>query len=322
MEDSRNTIIHNSNRIISKLQLLSQFFEDELVFKIYVRTQIIQKLFENNDELDIQKLGLFHLQFTETIIELLKKIKKSNEKNVCLIEDEIVLNDELVHKISNSMRVEEDFGTAKKTQTAAVNEALFKLYQNLSDLSADAPFSKTISEFSSQFAKDFFYEVTSLLIDELTDFNVEKAYKNGYGTIEKKLMGLQCKYNFNNVFYCGLKAANDFLEIYKLNRPGKEEYFLFYPVKHLFLSVPFHKIEGIHLSEGISKKGKIIQELSAKNIALQNSISTTKTNISAEVVPLLQEYYDKIAAMDFLDFIDNYDIQANILKTMLNTEGF
>ncbi len=322
MVEVREAITKNSNRIITKLQLLSQFFEDELVFKIYVRTQVIQKLFENNEELDIHKLELFHLQFTESIIELLKKIKKNNEKTVCSIEEEIRLNEELVHSISNTMRLEESFEAAKEAHTLLINKALFKLYQNLSGLSADAPFPKDIDQFNAQFAKDFFAKIPVSLVEELTEMKPDRVYKNGYGTIEKKLMGLQCKYDFKNTFYCGLKASDAELEIYKLNITDKDEYFLFYPDRYVFASVPFSKIESINLSEGISKKAKIIHEITAKNVILENDLPAAKTNLPENVVQLLTEYYAKISALDFLDFIDDFDIQANVLKTMLNTEGF
>ncbi len=76
MDDNQQKILSNSLKVISKLQLLSTFFEEEIIFKIYIRTQVIHKMFESNPELDINKLDLFHLQFTESVLELLRKIKK------------------------------------------------------------------------------------------------------------------------------------------------------------------------------------------------------------------------------------------------------
>lgn len=319
MEEARKIIFTESNKAISKLQLLSVFFEDELIFKIYIRTQVIHKLFESNPELDINKLQLFHLQFTDTIIELLRKIKKNNEKSISVAEDEIQVNEELIDRISNMMQLEEDFDDARQTQTAAVNLALSKLYLNLSNLSADAPFTKAIDHFSNSFSKDFFHAVDGFLVNELLEFDPQKVYKNGYGIIEKRLMGLQCKHEFKNIFYCGLKAENVLLEVYKLE--AEDEYFLFSPAKKLFLSLDLSKIEGIDLGSGVSKKAKIVQELTSKNTALHSSLDTIKTNIPAEVNTLLNDYYTKIAAIDFLDFIDDFDVQANILKTMLNTNS-
>src|SRR5690349_14564643 len=103
MEDNLARILNDSNKTISKLQLLSAFFEEEIIYKIYLRSQVVHKLFETNPELDINKLELFHLQYTATAIELLKKIKTSNERNVSLIFDEIQINKELIDKINDAV---------------------------------------------------------------------------------------------------------------------------------------------------------------------------------------------------------------------------
>ena len=92
MEDNLAIILNDSNKTISKLQLLSTFFEEEIIYKIYLRSQVVHKLFETNPELDINKLELFHLQYTSTVIELLRKIKASNERNVSILYDEIQIN--------------------------------------------------------------------------------------------------------------------------------------------------------------------------------------------------------------------------------------
>ena len=69
MDERRVNILRTSSAEISRLQLLSVFFEEEGLYKIYLRSQVIHQLFENNDELDIDKLELFHVII---IIEHLK----------------------------------------------------------------------------------------------------------------------------------------------------------------------------------------------------------------------------------------------------------
>jgi hypothetical protein len=73
MDENRLNILKQSNTEISRLQLLSVFFEEEIIYKIFLRSQVIHQLFEHNEDLDIEKLSLFHLQFTSSVIELLKK---------------------------------------------------------------------------------------------------------------------------------------------------------------------------------------------------------------------------------------------------------
>ena len=316
MDDSRNAIFKDSSRIITKLQLLSVFFEDETVYKIYVRTQVIQKLFENNPDLDVHKLELFHLQYTESVIELLRKIKKGNEQNVHLAQDEIGYNEELIQKIKESVRTEENFENAKQARTAVINKSLHQLFQNLSGYSALPPFPKDISAFSEKYAREFF-EISPALFYELTEFDPAEVYKNGYGIIEKKLLGWQCKQEFKNVFVCGLKAGESEIEVYKLEKT--DDYFIFYPERNLFLDLNFSKIEKVYVPTPLSKQERIIRDLSEKNAALKNSMDEIKTGIPAQVKSLLNEYYHKINTLDFIN--DDFDIQANILKAMLNTDG-
>src|ERR1700710_824223 len=103
MDEHAAIVLKESNQIISRLQLLSVFFQEEVIYKIYLRSQVIHQLFENNAELSIDKLELFHLQFTASVIELLKKIKKNNEKNVTLIDDEMRLNQEVIEKLNETL---------------------------------------------------------------------------------------------------------------------------------------------------------------------------------------------------------------------------
>lgn len=319
MDDNQKKILSESLRIISKLQILSAFFEDDVIYKIYVRSQVIHKLFETNPELDINKLNLFHLQFTESVLELLRRIKKTNEKNVSLIFDEIQLNEELITKIADAMRTEENFEFAKQKQTQKVNEALDKLYQNLSNLSADNPFSWNVQQFGARYTKDFFLEISEDHFYDLITFDPEDVYRNGYAIIEKKLMGLQCRHHFNNHFYCGLKAGSLLLEIYKMAEEDTD--FLYYPARNLFLICDPQKMTGINPADALSKRAKVVKELTEKNLQLEQSVAGAKTNIPTDIKTLLTDYYEKVNGMDFMDFIDDFDVQANILKAMLNTES-
>ncbi len=318
MDDNHRKILEESKKIISKLQILSTFFEDEVIYKIYVRSQVIQKLFETNPELDINKLQLFHLQFTESVLELLRRIKKANEKSVSLIFDEIQLNKELIGKLSDAMRGEEDYEFGRQKQAKEMNESLKRLYENLSDLSKDLPFVQTISIFGARYSRDFFIEISEELFYDLITYKPEEVYQNGYAIIEKKLMGLQCRHHFDNFLYCGLKAGSRLLEVYRM--VAEEVYFIYYAGKNLLLDFDFEKIKDIDPSQVLSKKARVVQELNDKNLDLEQQIAGTKTLIPDDIRKLLNDYYEKVNGMDFMDFMDDFDVQANILKTMLNTE--
>ena len=71
-----------------------------------------------------------------------------------------------------------------------------------------------------------------------------------------------------------------------------------------------------------SEKAKIIQELSYKNDTLEGSAAALKTYIPMAIIDLLKENYNKISDITFLDHLNNFDVQANILKAMLKTDLF
>jgi len=318
MDEHLQTIFNESKRIISKLQLLAAFFEAEIIYKIYLRSQVIHQMFEQNPELDANRLELFHLQYTTSLIDLLKKIKKDNEKNVSLLFDEIQLNKELTDKLSNSFYTEKSYQADQQKQALKINISLRRLYQLLSDNADEYPFSKNINSFSARFSRDFYYDIPAGLFTDLTHYNSSEVYTNAHAAIQKKLLGLLCKYDFKTAFFCGLKAGDTVLEVYKF--VDADRYFLFYPARNLFLFCDYTQISDIHLSNSLFNKQKIVQGLNDKNDQLRSSINVKKTYLPPEIKLLLAENYKKLSDISFLNNVGNFDMQANILKSMLNID--
>ena len=304
--------------MLSKLQLLSVFFGDDVIYKIYLRSQVIHKLFETNPELDINKLDLFHLQFTQSLIDLLRKIKKNNESNVSLLFDEIQINKEMIEKLNDPFYTEANFNLEKQRQALKINLSLRKLFQVLSDDSTDNPLSKNINAFSSRFAADFFYTITPELLEELTAYNDKDVYTDEYATIQRKLMGVLCKYDFKTEFFCGLKSGTQVIEVYKF--VDADRHFLYAPSDNLFVFLDAAKIANIDFSTSLSKKEKLIHELRDKNDKLEGNAAAMKSFMQPEIKNLLADNYKKISDINFLENISNVDVQANILKSMLNTD--
>jgi hypothetical protein len=319
MDESAKQVFQASQQIISRLQLLLVVFEEEVVANIYVRTQVIHKLFENNAELDVNKLQLFHFQFTESIIGLLRKVKKNNEKAYQSLLDEMEVNNDLMRKLSQAMKEKDNFDYEKEVQAARVNKTLAGLYENFSDYLKTNPVPKDIADFGKRFAPAYFYPLPQVAINQLLDFEPEEVYRNAYGIVEKKLMGLQCKKQFNNRFYCGIRCNTQLLEVYKVQ--DEESFFLFYPDRSLFLVCPTTFMDELPVTNTVSAKGKLMEELAEKTLLLKEKSKSIKKQLPPEVKTLLEDYYTKIEGIDFLDLIDDYDIQANILKTMLNTDS-
>ncbi len=319
MDGDLKRILKESEKIISRLQLLATFFEDEVVYRIYLRSQVIHKLFDSNDELDINKLELFHLQYTETVVELLRKIKKNNEQRVSLLYDEMQLNDELITRLKHAGYSEQEFNGDKEKQAARVSRAIENLFKNLSDYSTDNPFPKNIREFGIRYSREFFHDIREETLQSLIDYKVGDVYKNAYGIIHKKLVGLQCKHDFRNSFCGGLRMDDVLLEVYRLK--DTDRHFLYYPSGNLFLFCDLSTITEVDWDDTISRKSKVINDLQDKIDVLKSKIELVKTNISAEVKQLLLEYCKKTEDVSFLQNLSNVDVEANMLKSMLDTES-
>lgn len=318
MDDHAASILKESNQMINRLQLLSVFFQEEVVYKIYLRTQVIHQLFVDNPQLSIDKLQLFHLQFTTSVIELLRKIKKNNEKKVTLIDDEVRLNTDVIHKLQETLIHEQSFLAGKQRQALKINNSLRNLYELLSEHTTDFPYVKNITQFSARFARDFYFDVPAEQFTALIKYDEEAVYAGEYATIERKLMGMLCKYDFKTEFVYGLKSGTLVMEIYKFLETDRQ--FLFYPSRNLFLFIDPEVMQEVDFSTVSSGKGRMINQLQHKNDKLNATAASVKTHITPEIISLLEENYEKIADIHFLDNLSNVDVQANILKTMLNTD--
>jgi hypothetical protein len=317
MDENLRHILNDSVGILSKLQLLSAFFEDETVFKIYVKTQVIHQLFESSRDLDVNKLELFHVQFTDTAIALLRKIKHANEQNVNLLYEEIGANRSVIERLGSSVYTESTFNADREHQALKIGLSLRKLYQSLADNTSEYPFSKNVNAFSARYAEDFFGEISPDLLSELIRYEPSEVYSNTYAVIQRRLMGQLHKQEFQCTFYTGLRAGSQTLEVYRFN---ENKYFLYLGSGNIFLFADPEKLPGMDVESGHSRKARLVRELTDTNTRLESRIAAAKTYIPDSIKHLLAEYYRKISDIDFLRQSD-FEIQANILKTMLNTDA-
>ncbi|TWR30274.1 hypothetical protein FPZ43_04870 [Mucilaginibacter pallidiroseus] len=318
MDDNRKEILTHSLRIISKLQILAAFFADDIIYKVFLRTQVIHQLFENSEELDVNKLELFHLQFTETVVELLKKIKKSNEKSVSILVDEMHVNNDLIASLESEVLTEASFKLEMQRQSLKINTSLRRLYQELSDDTSNYPFSKNINQFSARYANEFYFSVESDVLMKLIEFEPKEVYTNAHAIIQRKLMGLLCKYDFKSAFFCGLKTGNLIIEVYKII--DTDIFYIFYPTRNLFLLCDADEMKAISKTIAVERHDNIVDELKNKNDQLLSNIAVAKTNLPANIRQLMADHYKKISDVNFMQNIANFDAQANILKAMLNTD--
>ncbi|MCC9072022.1 hypothetical protein LNQ49_10560 [Flavobacterium sp. F-65] len=307
-------IIKDSNRKLVILELLSNFFNHKDLVGTLIKTKIIHTLFQNNRTLDINKLELFHIQFTNSLIDLFQKIKKSKEQNYLLISDEIYINDDIISKLKSEIG-ETKFTNQMRVHSQNMSKKIEELY-NIFVTDKSALFNwNDITIFSDSVQSEYYREISIDQYEQLTRYN-KSLYENSFAKFEKKLLGRLNILKFKIKFLCGLVCNNETIEVYEFR--DSNDKFIYVANDKSFYFLNSENSIGIDLSKNNSAKEEIVIQLTAKNADLNLELSTIKSILPETVQEVLKDYLDKISSVDFLDELQNVDEQTNILKTMLN----
>lgn len=313
-EERYLTIIKDSNRKLVVLELLCNFFNHKDLVSVLVRTKIIHSLFQKNRILDINKLELFHIQYTNSLIDLFQKIKKAKEQRYLLITDEIYINNDILSKLISEME-ESSFGKQIQLHAQIMSRKIEELYQ-LFVTEKEVFFNwNDIVIFSQSIQSEYYREITIEQYEQLSQFD-RKFYENTHAKFEKKLLGKLNILNFKIKFVCGLTCNNEILEVFEFR--DSNDKFVFVTNEKAFYLLNDEDAKGIDISKNDSSKESIVIDLKTKNAELNSELSTVKTSLPESVLEVLKEYMEKISSVDFLDELQNVDEQTNILKTMLN----
>lgn len=308
-------ILKESNKRLVVLKTLSNFFNHKHLFAVLVRTQVIHNLFESNKTLDPNKLDLFHVQYTDSLIGLFLKLKKAKEQQYLLLSDEIYINEDLIRKLEGE-NVSVNFADRTKKHSKAMSEKIRQLYGMLAEGSLN-PFSwgETML-FSQQLRGEFFRHLNPDQFSRLSNVDDRNCYDNEFVTIERKLLGRLNIHNFRIKFTCGFVCDDEIAEVFDF--VDSNDKFVFINGSKSFYFLDEEMLKGIDVSKNISNKTNIIIELKIKSDSLREKQAVIKTSISQDVESVLAGYLEKISGVDFLDELQNVDEQTNILRAMLN----
>jgi hypothetical protein len=308
-------IIQDSQKKLSTLKILSNFFNHPDLISIAIRTNVIHNLFENNKNLDIHKLDLFHIQYTNSLIELFQKLKKSKEQRYLVINDEIYINDDFITKLKSEVNVV-PFTDEQREHSANMCRKLEELYKLFAEDSQKNFDWTAITQFINKRSGEFYRQLKAEEYQRLVDNSEKSTYQNTFVTIEKKLLGKLNVQNFRVKLLCGLRYEAEEMEVYEF--VNSNDKFIFINDEKSFYLVDHSTLAGIDLSKNVSYKTETINKLMSKNELLKDQLSAVKTSMPKEVEEVMNSYLEKISGVEFLDDLQNVDEQTNILKAMLN----
>lgn len=309
MGDDAATIMSQSKRRLTKLKLLANFFEHIDIISIYIKTDIIHNLFQENKALDYSKLELFHLQYTDSLIELLTKIKRQKENDMLTIINEIDVNTKYIESFEE--RRVDSFQTDRKMYSGIFSQHLKTLYKDLTEDIFTADWNNVLY-FHKKYGQEFYRTGAD---EEQLKPKPFPAYQYKNYTIERKLLGRLNIQGFKVRFVCGYLIGTFEYELFKIFQ--SDDYFVFgVDDKKLYLFDG--ELEKLDISENQSNQSSIINQLKAKNELLENSINERKRTIPSEVENVLKDYLKNLENIDIMSKIFAFDEETNILRAMLN----
>lgn len=308
-EDAVN-IMSQSKRRITKLKLLANFFENVDIISIYIKTDIIHNLFQENKGLDYSKLELFHLQYTDSLIELLTKIKRQKETEMLAVLNEIDVNSKYISGFEEKQL--DGFETDRKMYSGIFSKHLKNLYQDLTENKFRINWNDVLY-FNKKYAAEFY---RSEVDEELLKPGAFPAYLYQDYQIERKLLGRLNIQNFKVRFICGYAVSGNEYELFKIFQT--DDYFIFdVEGRKMYLTDP-KKIEKLNILPNESNKGIIISQLKNKNEALENEMNERKRILPEKVIGVLKDYIKNLENTDIMSRIFDINEETNILRAMLN----
>ena len=310
MNEDIAVIMSQSKRRLTKLKLLANFFENVDVIAIYIKTDIIHNLFQENKTLEYNKLELFHLQYTDSLIELLTKIKKRKEHNLLAVINEININNRYIESFEEKNT--NNFDVDRKLYSGNFSEYLRKMYQELSEGKQTLSWNDVLY-FHKKYATEFYRtdENESLLKHGTIPF-----YEYQDFGIERKLLGKLNIQNFKVRFVCGYRFEKDEYELFRIFQ--SDEYFIFNIEERKLYLIDHEVIKLLNITQNESNQISIISQLRKKNEDLEYSMHEEKKTLPEEVISVLKDYLKNIESVDIMSKIFDVNEETNILRAMLN----
>lgn len=309
------TILKNSKKRIQKLKLLSKFFQKEDLINIIIKTEVIQSYFESKSiaGLDINKLELFHIQYTDSLIVLLDKIKKQKEAGILTAYKEIDANEDYIASFISQEKNGRDFNTERKYQNALVSDFLRSIYNNLTDIRTPIDYKK-VRNLSNFYAQDYYRKEAK--IDSLLSLPDVRYYEYDNVDIERKLLGKLNSNNFKIRFVCGYIISNQIFELFRIVDTNED--FIWNLQTNEFYILAEDIALLLDRSPNTSSKRSIVSDLRNRNEELKTKAEDMKTELPEEVITLLEKYKETLDSQEVLNQVISIDEELNILNSMLN----
>ncbi|WP_179468514.1 hypothetical protein [Chryseobacterium sp. H1D6B] len=298
-----------SKRRLTRLKLLSNFFENVDIISIYIKTDIIHNLFNENKTLDYNKLELFHLQYTDSLIELLTKIKKKKENDLLAVINEININNQYITAFEE--KKVDSFETDRKIYSGVFSKHLKNLYKDLTEDKFSLDWNDVLY-FNKKYAVEFYRTEGD---EKKLQAHTVPSYQYQDYSVERKLLGKLNIQSFKVRFVCGYRIERNVYELFKIFQ--SDEHFIF-NVEEKRMYLIDDELSHLDTSPNESSQISIINKLKRKNDELEESIDEKKRRLPDDVESVLKDYLRNLESVDIMSKIFDVNEETNILRAMLN----
>lgn len=252
------------------------------------------------------------MQYSDTLIALLEKIKRQKESLILNILTEINENKKYISKFTTPKTVS-NFDVDRRYHNGFVSQILSAFYKIVTGNFATYQL-KDARSFYETYAESYYRREAK--IENLVADETDKFYDYNELSVERKLLSILCQYNFRVRFQCGYYTDSQYFELFFI--PDSEYEFIWNLQTNQFYFLPDASKSFLNREKNENNSDDITAVLHRRIDVLEQQKANIGKTLPAEVTVLLTKYRDTLDKMDF--FSDNIQVteETNILDSMLN----
>ncbi len=328
---AREQVLIDSRKLLDRFKILCGFFKHKVLDEILEQSELIYNIFEKNAELNYRKLEQYNYMYTENMIAMISKLKKSREESIIILTEKLSGALKKVSKVETKSIDFKRHANEEKKYAAHISHVLTLAYRELCDPTHDK-FTDGHRE-TTVMAPSYYIErmpdanvfgIPDDVFETLCDYNESDFYYPTLYIIQRRLMGRLNKNVFNITFHYTFKSESN-MYLYVFSIKDTSDYFIFVPHKSLFKLVNSTDILPSYIIESNSSWGRMsheLQDMLDKVEKLQLEINKQRSLYEPDVIEVLKKYLDKINDEQLTSNLNEIDADRLFLEELLKLKKF
>ena len=304
--DKNIEILKNSKSKLVELEKMNDFFKILDLSSVLINTSLIISYFESNIEReDLGKLELFNLQYTDSLLELLRKVKSNKEREIASV---TIKYNRFIYEqkrmVYNNPNLDEEFVISKKLHELEIS----LLFENFFNNIEYKDFNKLIS-FHKKYSSRYFYNIDEDDKKFIENENI-KYYTRFNTKIDSELLEIVANNKFKIKLAYGFNSKDTSFELFIVE--NSDIVFLWNINKNTFY---ISQSNFYSFGEMLNSTQTKIENYYGK---LQDSINEILKDIPKGVNKLISKYNKVLEDIIYNDKYYDIKEEENILKAMLD----